>query len=138
MKDKKKFKALNIRLQNLLDEQSDLDILLNPSIKWEEKDQSYKNWLDFKYAGREFDISSKWKEKVQLEKSNQLSGKDYDEEIFINTNRSRNRMFRYLGNKEWEELDIGPLGAKNINGTGAAVGDLTGNGFLDIFITVGD
>ncbi len=63
---------------------------------------------------------------------------DGNEEIFINTNRSRNRMFRYLGNKEWEELDIGPLGAKNINGTGAAVGDLTGNGFLDIFITVGD
>lgn len=63
---------------------------------------------------------------------------DGNEEIFINTYKNRNRMFRYLGNAEWEELDIGPLSGKNLNGTGAAVGDLTGNGFLDIFITVGD
>jgi hypothetical protein len=47
-------------------------------------------------------------------------------------------MFRYLGIREWEELDIGPLSGKYLNGTGAAIGDLTGNGFLDIFISVGD
>jgi hypothetical protein len=63
---------------------------------------------------------------------------DGNEEIFINTNKNRNRMFRYLGNREWEELDIGPLSGKYLNGTGAAIGDLTGNGFLDIFISVGD
>lgn len=63
---------------------------------------------------------------------------DGNEELFINTNRGKNRMFRYLGNKEWEELDIGALGAKNLNGTGAAIGDLTGNGTLDIFISAGD
>lgn len=98
MKDKKKFKALNIRLQNLLDEQSDLDILLNPLIKWEEKDQSYKNWLDFKYASMEFDISNKWKEKVQLEKSNQLSGKDYDENI-LKTNELKRSVYLKLKNR---------------------------------------
>ena len=37
-----------------------------------------------------------------------------------------------------EELDIGPLGAKNINGMGAAVGDSYWQWLLDIFITVGD
>ncbi|MGY3803587.1 CRTAC1 family protein [Pigmentibacter ruber] len=63
---------------------------------------------------------------------------DGNEEIFINTNRNKSKMLRYLGNKEWEELDIGSMASKHINGTGAAVGDLTGNGFLDIFITVGD
>lgn len=93
-----RFKALNIRLQNLLDEQSDLDILLNPLIKWEEKDQTYKNWLDFKYAGMEFDISSKWKEKVQLEKSNQLSGKDYDENI-LKTNELKRSVYLKLKNR---------------------------------------
>jgi len=98
MKDNKKFKALNVRLQNLLDEQSDLDILLNPLIKWEEKDQSYKNLLDFKYAGMEFDISYKWKEKVQLEKSNQLSGKDYDENI-LNNNELKRSVYLKLKNR---------------------------------------
>lgn len=93
-----RFKALNIRLQNLLDEQSDLDILLNPLIKWEEKDQNYKNWLDFKYAGMEFDISNKWKEKVQLEKSNQLSGKDYDENI-LKTNELKRSVYLKLKNR---------------------------------------
>ncbi|APJ02924.1 CRTAC1 family protein [Silvanigrella aquatica] len=61
---------------------------------------------------------------------------DGKEEVFINTYKNRNRMYRYLGNREWEELDIGSLSGKNLCGTGAAVGDLTGNGFLDIFITV--
>lgn len=59
-----RFTALNNKLQSLLDEQSDLELLLNPLINWEEQDESYKNWLDFKYAGREFDISRKWKDKV--------------------------------------------------------------------------
>lgn len=63
---------------------------------------------------------------------------DGNEEIFINTYQNQNQMFRYIGNQEWEELDIGPLAGKNLNGTGATVGDLTGNGFLDVFITVGD
>lgn len=63
---------------------------------------------------------------------------DGNEEIFINTLTQRNRMFRYMGKNEWEELNIGELASKNIHGTGAAVGDLTGNGFLDIFIASGE
>lgn len=63
---------------------------------------------------------------------------DGNEEIFINNFGQRNRMFRYLDNNEWEELSIGNLASKNLYGTGAAVGDLTGNGFLDIFIANGE
>ncbi len=63
---------------------------------------------------------------------------DGHEEIFINTIGQRNRMFRYLGNNEWEEIDIGALACRDLQGTGASVGDLTGNGFLDIFISVGE
>ncbi|KAB8029137.1 CRTAC1 family protein [Fluviispira multicolorata] len=63
---------------------------------------------------------------------------DGNEEIFINNIGQRNRMFRYLGNNDWEEIDIGPLACKGLQGTGASVGDLTGNGFLDIFISVGE
>lgn len=63
---------------------------------------------------------------------------DGNEEIFINTLGQKNRMFRYLGNNEWEELHIGNLALKQLHGTGAAVGDLTGNGFLDIFVSNGE
>ena len=31
---------------------------------------------------------------------------DGKEEVFINTYKNRNHMFRYLGNREWEELEI--------------------------------
>lgn len=63
---------------------------------------------------------------------------DGHEEIFINTFGQRNRMFRYLNDNEWEEIHIGELANKSFYGTGAAIGDLTGNGFLDIFIANGE
>lgn len=63
---------------------------------------------------------------------------DGHEEVFVNTYGSSNRMFRYLTQDEWEEVDIGPLALNQFHGTGAAVGDLTGNGFLDLFVTTGE
>jgi hypothetical protein len=63
---------------------------------------------------------------------------DGQEEIFITAFNNRNRMYRYLGNKTWEEINIGSLALKDLNGSGAAIGDVTGNGFLDIFVTCGE
>ena len=63
---------------------------------------------------------------------------DGREEIFLNNFEEPNKMFRYLGSKEWEDIDIGPLADENLYGTGASIGDLTGNGFLDIFISTGE
>ncbi len=63
---------------------------------------------------------------------------DGREEVFVNNFDEPCQMFRYLGTNEWEELDIGELALEESNCTGAAVGDLTGNGFLDIFISTGE
>ncbi len=60
------------------------------------------------------------------------------EEIFVNNFDESNRMIRSLGNNEWEELDIGVLASEKYFCTGASIGDLTGNGFLDIFISTGE
>lgn len=63
---------------------------------------------------------------------------DGNEEIFVNNFDEPNKMFRYLGNNEWEEVDIGELACEKYHCTGASVGDLTGNGFLDIFVATGE
>lgn len=63
---------------------------------------------------------------------------DGNEEIFVNNFDEANKMFRYLGNNEWEELNIGELASEKYYCTGAAIADLTGNGFLDIFISTGE
>lgn len=82
--ERRKFIALNTTLQRLLDEQSDLELLLNHKIIWIEEEQKYKNWLDMKYAKREFDISPSWKAKVNSEKQKQTANlPDFDEQILI-------------------------------------------------------
>lgn len=97
-----RFTALNNKLQSLLDEQSDLELLLNPLINWEEQDESYKNWLDFKYAGREFDISRKWKDKVSVEKFKKANAGNWDEKI-LDDNEIKRKIFLKLSIRK-EEL----------------------------------
>jgi hypothetical protein len=103
MIDKKKFLELNNKLQSLLEEQSDLELLLNPLINWEEKDQVYKNWLDMKYAGREFDISRNWKDKVQVEKFKKANAGNWDEKI-LDDNEEKRKIFLKLSKRK-EELE---------------------------------
>lgn len=100
-----KFTALNNKLQSLLDEQSDLELILNPLISWEEKDREYKNWLDFKYAGREFDISRKWKDKVNVEKFKKSNADNWDEKILNDNEEKRKIFFKLFTRKE----EIGKL-----------------------------
>lgn len=102
MKDKKHFFKLNEKLQQCLEEQSDLELLLNPLINWEEKDEKYKNWLDLKYAGREFDISHKWKEKIQVEKFKKANGGDWDDKL-LEDNEEKRKIFIKLSKRK-EEL----------------------------------
>lgn len=102
MKDKKHFLKLNEKLQTCLEEQSDLELLLNPLINWEEKDEKYKNWLDLKYAGREFDISYKWKEKIQVEKFKKANGGDWDDKL-LDDNEEKRKIFIKLSKRK-EEL----------------------------------
>ena len=97
-----RFTALNNKLQSLLDEQSDLELLLNPLINWEEQDESYKNWLDFKYAGREFDISRKWKDKVSVKKFKKANAGNWDEKI-LDDNEIKRKIFLKLSIRK-EEL----------------------------------
>jgi len=105
MKDKKKFLELNNKLQSLLDEQSDLELLLNPLINWEEKDREYKNWLDFKYAGREFDISRNWKDRVQVEKFKKANAGNWDEKI-LNDNEEKRKIFLKLSKRKEELSEV--------------------------------
>jgi hypothetical protein len=100
-----KFNALNTKLQSLLEEQSDLELLLNPLINWEDKDESYKNWLDFKYAGREFDISRRWKDKVQVEKFKKANAGNWDEKI-LNDNEEKRLIFLKLSKRKEELTEI--------------------------------
>ena len=100
-----KFNALNTKLQSLLEEQSDLELILNPLINWEEKDQSYKNWLDFKYAGREFDISHRWKDRVQVEKFKKANAGNWDEKI-LNDNEEKRLIFLKLSRRKEELTEI--------------------------------
>lgn len=100
-----RFTALNNKLQSLLDEQSDLELLLNPLINWEEKDNEYKNWLDFKYAGREFDISRNWKDKVQVEKFKKANAGNWDEKI-LNDNEEKRKIFLKLSRRKEELTEV--------------------------------
>lgn len=103
--EKRKFLALNEKLQSLLEEQSDLELILNPLINWEEKDQSYKSWLDFKYAGREFDISHKWKDKVNVEKFKKANAGNWDEKI-LDDNEEKRLIFLKLSKRKEELTEI--------------------------------
>jgi hypothetical protein len=60
------------------------------------------------------------------------------EEIFFHYMSEPNRMFRYCSQNMWEEIDIGEVSLDHMEGTGAAVGDLTQNGFLDLFLCHGE
>lgn len=100
-----RFNALNTKLQSLLEEQSDLELILNPLISWEEKDIKYKNWLDFKYAGREFDISRNWKDKVQVEKFKKANAGNWDEKI-LNDNEEKRKIFLKLSRRKEELTEV--------------------------------
>lgn len=100
---KRKFKALNDKLQSLLSEQLDLELLLNPKINWEE-DLS-KSELDIKYAGREFDISDNWKNKVKRELELKQQNGNWDESI-LNANEEKRKLFYKLSIRKDEILEI--------------------------------
>lgn len=125
-----KFNALNTKLQSLLEEQSDIELLLNPLINWEDKDESYKNWLDFKYAGREFDISRRWKDRVQVEKFKKANAGNWDEKI-LNDNEEKRLIFLKLSRRKEELTEII---LKIINELNHDTGvDLTDDQLKDIF-----
>lgn len=74
---------MNNILQGLLNEQLDLDLLLNYKMTWKEGDK-FKDWLDFKYASREFDISKGWKKKVEMERvKKETNDPDFNEQVLI-------------------------------------------------------
>jgi hypothetical protein len=60
------------------------------------------------------------------------------DEIFLNHLGEPNRLYRYGPGRRVVELDPGPLALEEAQGTGAAVGDLNGDGFLDLFIAHGE
>jgi len=67
---------------------------------------------------------------------------DYDndgwEDIFINNIGQSNRLFHNNGDGTFTEVDPGPLALPEGLGTGATVGDLNGDGYLDLFIAHGE
>lgn len=101
--EKRKFKALNDKLQSLLSEQLDLELLLNPKINWEE-DLS-KSELDIKYAGREFDISDNWKNKVKRELELKQQNGNWDE-LILNANEEKRKLFYKLSIRKDEIIEI--------------------------------
>lgn len=101
--EKRKFKALNDKLQSLLSEQLDLELLLNPRIKWEE--DLLKSELDIKYAGREFDISYNWKNKVKRELELKQQNGNWDESI-LNANEEKRKLFYKLSIRKDEIIEI--------------------------------
>lgn len=125
-----KFNALNTKLQSSLEEQFYLELLLNPLINWEEQDEIYKNWLDFKYAGREFDISHRWKDRVQVEKFKKANAGNWDEKI-LNDNEEKRLIFLKLSRRKEELTEII---LKIINELNHDTGvDLTDDQLKDIF-----
>lgn len=101
--EKRKFKALNDKLQSLLSEQLDLELLLNPKINWEE-DLS-KSELDIKYTGREFDISDNWKNKVKRELDLKQKNGNWNESILAD-NEEKRKLFYKLSIRKDEILEI--------------------------------
>jgi hypothetical protein len=67
---------------------------------------------------------------------------DYDndgwEDLFFNNIGQPNRLFHNNGDGTFTEVDPGPLALPNGLGTGATVGDINGDGFLDLFIAHGE
>ena len=67
---------------------------------------------------------------------------DYDndgwEDIFVNNIGEPNRLFHNNGDGTFVEVDPGPLRLENGLGTGATVGDLNGDGFIDLFVAHGE
>lgn len=97
--ERRKFIALNTTLQRLLDEQSDLELLLNHKIIWIEEEQKYKNWLDMKYAKREFDISYNWKNKVKRELEIKRQNGNWNESILNDNEEKRNIFYKLVSRK---------------------------------------
>ena len=95
--EKRKFKALNDKLQTLLSEQLDLELILNPMINWE--DDLSKNQLDIKYAGCEFDISSKWKNRVKKELELKQQNGNWDE-LILSANEEKRKIFYNLSKRK--------------------------------------
>ncbi len=67
---------------------------------------------------------------------------DYDndgwEDLFFNNMGEPNRLFHNEGDGTFREVDAGELALHDGLGTGATVGDINGDGFLDLFISHGE
>lgn len=67
---------------------------------------------------------------------------DYDndgwEDLFFNNIGQANRLFHNNGDGTFSEVDLGDLALDEGLGTGATVGDLNNDGFLDLFISHGE
>lgn len=67
---------------------------------------------------------------------------DYDndgwEDLFFNNIGEPNRLFHNNGDGTFSEVDPGPLLLPRGLGTGATVGDINGDGFLDLFVAHGE
>jgi ASPIC and UnbV/FG-GAP-like repeat len=59
------------------------------------------------------------------------------DEVWFSYCKGPNRLFRYLGVNGWEELKLGPCEFELFEGSGAAVGDLDGDGFLELVVANG-
>lgn len=67
---------------------------------------------------------------------------DYDndgwEDVFVNNLSEPNRLFHNNGDGTLTEVDPGALALPGKPGTGATVGDIDGDGFLDVFVSHGE
>lgn len=102
--DKRKFLVLNKKLVNLLDEQLELELILNPLINWD-TGWLQKEHLDLKYAGREFNISYDWRKIVSEENFKKSNGGNWNEEI-LNDNEDKRQIFFKLSKRKNELSEI--------------------------------